>query len=160
MSSILLNIYDALDAMTVTYVDKNGASVNPTCYNLNELPNSIQTEKLPCRLLLPIGQGVSGSTSMTIEHGAGVTANWQITDLFLLETAARGEGLYIHAPVLVRYVAAYAEAISKKWQILYQWQSEALVLNLQPIPGIYNFPSGSDAYFYGVKIDLNIQEIF
>lgn len=160
MTSILPQVYDMLDGMTVTYTDKTGTSVTPTCYDLDELPNSIQTAHLPCRLLLPIGQAASGSPNIILDNTPMARGEWQVTDLFLLEAVGRTEGLYIHAPVLMRYVTAYSDAIAKKWQFLYQWQTEALTASLSILPGIYNFPNGSDAFYFGVKADIRISEVF
>jgi hypothetical protein len=160
MTSILPQIYDLLDGMSVTYSNRSGASVTATCYDLDELPNSIETAHLPCRLLLPIGQGQSGSPNIVLDNTPMARAEWRVTDLFLLEAVARSEGLAIQAPVLMRYVTAYSDAIAKKWQMQYQWQTEALTLSIAIAPGIYNYPTGSDAYFFGVKADLRISEIF
>ena len=158
--STLTEIYSALDAMAVTYLDKDNASATATCFNLSELPASLQTAHLPCRLLLPLGQGASGSPNLQLGPGPEITAQWQITDLFLLETAARSEGLYIQAPVLMRYVKAYADAIALKWQFLYQWQSEALTSAVSIVPGVYEYPAGGGTYFFGVKCDIQVTEIF
>lgn len=160
MSTILSNVYGLLDAMAVTYTDRSGANATPTCYSLSELPASVQTAHLPCRLLLPIGQGASGTNNLTLDNTAMARAEWQITDLFLLEASARTEGLYIQAPVLMRYVEAYANAIALKWRMLYQWQTEALTTSISILPGEYEYPAGSGTWFYGVKVDLNITEIF
>jgi hypothetical protein len=158
MTSILPQIYDALDNMTVSYTDRNGATATPTVYDLDELPGSVETAHLPCRLLMPLGQGRSGTPNLVLGPGNMAQAAWQVTDLFLLETMARTEGAYVHAPVLMRYVTAYAAALANKWQILYQWQTEALTSTAAITPGIYEYPAGSGVYFYGVKVDININE--
>lgn len=159
MSSILLQVYDALEAMTVTYLNRDNVSTTATCYNLEHLPGSVSTALLPCRLLLPLGQGASGSPNLSIEEGAGIRAAWQITDLFLLEAAARGEGLYIHAPVLMRYVVAYADAIAKLWQLVYQSQTMAFTQSVSIIPAMLTYPANTDSVFYGVKVDIQISEV-
>jgi hypothetical protein len=160
MTSILLTIYDDLEAMAVTYADKSSANVTANCFNLDEIPASVSTAQLPCRILLPIGQGQSGTPTATILRGAGVQAQWNITDLFLLETAARDAGIYILAPVLMRYSVAYAEALGKQFQFIHGYSTESLTITSSIVPGMYEYPAGSGTWFYGVKCDITIDEIF
>lgn len=158
--SILIDIYNDLESMAVTYLNKASASTTPTVYDLDEIPASIQTAQLPCRILLPIGQGQGGSPNVEILRGAGVKAQWQITDLFLLEAAARDAGLYVQAPVLMRYVVAYTEALGIKFQFIHGANTNSLTISASVTPGMYEFPSGSGAWFYGVKADITIEEFF
>jgi len=159
-NSILLSIYDDLEAMAVSYIDKSNAPINPNCFNLDEIPGSVSTAQLPCRILLPIGQGQGGSPTVEILHGAGARAQWNITDLFLLESAARDAGVYVLAPVLMRYVVAYSEALAIVWQFKHGWNVESLSMSVSILPGMYEYPAGSGSLFYGVKCDLTIEEIF
>jgi hypothetical protein len=159
-NSVLLSIYDDLEAMAITYLNKDSVSTTANCLNLDEIPSSVETAMLPCRILLPVGQGASGSPNVAIVHGAGVKATWNITDLFLLEAAARDAGLYIQAPVLMRYVVAYSEAMGVAWQFKHGWNVESLSITASVIPGMYEYPSQSGTWFYGVKCDLQIEEIF
>jgi hypothetical protein len=158
--SILLNIYDDLEAMTVTYVNKSGGNSTPSVANLDEIPASVATADLPIRILLPIGQGAGGTNNAEILRGAGVKASWTITDLFLLDTAARELGPYIQAPVLLRYVAAYAEALGKQFQFLEGDSTLSLTINASIVPGMYEYPAGGGTWFYGCKSDITIEEIF
>jgi len=160
MSSILLTIYDDLAAMAVTYVDKSAANATPTVYNLSAIPSSVSTAQLPCRILLPIGQGQGGTPTATILRGAGVEAQWIVTDLYLCETAARDAGIYILAPVLMRYVVAYAEALGIQFQFRHGYSTESLTISSSIVPGMYEYPAGSGTWFYGVKCDVTIDEIF
>lgn len=154
-ASILTQIYNGLEAMNVTYTNKSSQSVTPTVYDLDEIPASVQTAHLPCRILLPLG-----TSTLTVEHGAGINAGWIITDLFLLETAARDAGVYIQAPVLTRYVEAYAEALGKKFQFLYNESTLTLTISASVDMGIFEYPTGSGVYFYGVRNVITVEEIF
>lgn len=158
--SILLDIYNDLEGMTVSYLNKSGVATIPTVYDLDEIPASVQTAQLPCRILLPIGQGQGGSPNVEILRGAGVKAQWSVTDLFLLEAAARDAGLYVQAPVLMRYVVAFTEALGVKFQFVHGANTNSLTLSASVIPGMYEYPAGSGAWFYGVKADITIEEIF
>jgi hypothetical protein len=158
--SVLLDIYDDIEGMTVSYLNKSGASTSPTVYNLDSLPAQVSTAQLPCRLLLPLGQGESGSDNAQVLDGSGIRCVWRITDLFLLETMARERGLYVHAPVMMRYVAAYAEALSNKYRLIHGRATLIDTLSTSITPGIYEYPAGSDAWFFGVKADITIEETF
>lgn len=154
-SSILLTIYDDLEAMTVSYADKNGATVTANCLNIGERSDSIQTAHLPCRILT-----TTANDTGFIYKGAGIKMAWQITDLFLLESAMRDMGKFVQLPVLKRYEVAYAEAVAKLWQLVHGWSTETLGLNLSMQAGVFEYPAGSGVSFYGVKCDVNFEEIF
>ena len=154
MSSLLLTFYDDLEAMTVTYTDKSGASTTATALNLDEQSDSIQTTQLPARILT-----FTQPDTAVIMRGAGSVATWNITDLFLLETVARDLGSYILKPVLKRYEVAYLEALQKKWQLVHGWSTESLTLNVSMRAGKFEYPAQSGVWFDGVQCDLVIEEI-
>ena len=160
MTSQLLNFYSDLDGMTVTYLNKDSVSTTPTVYSLSEIPASVETAHLPCRILLPVGQGQSGTPNAMIIRSPNVTAQWSITDLFLLETAARDAGLNIQAPVLMAYVVAYVDALSIKFNPVHTSYTNAYITSANITPGMYEYPQGSGTWFYGVKSDIVIEEIF
>lgn len=154
MSSTIVEIYAALDAMAVTYLDASGASVTATSYSLGESLDNVLTSHLPCRLL------ILPNTTLSLGPGPEETASYVIQDLFLLEAVSQGGGSAVHAPVLLRYIKAYQDAIEKKWQFLSTWQTEALTANVTITPGKYTYPSNSENVFYGVMVSITIEEIF
>ena len=159
MSSSLIEVYDLLETMAVTYLDRSNVSTTPHVFNLDEFPGNIQTAILPCRILFPVGWGGQGMT-LSIGPGTEAESTYTITDFFLLETGARGEGLFIQAPVLMRYVKAYADAISLKWQYAsLNSASQPLTVSANIVPAEYNIPQGSDNWYYGVKCNLTISEL-
>jgi hypothetical protein len=154
MTSTIDSIYAALDAMAVTFLDKDSASVTATCYTLSESKDSVQTADMPMRLLfLP-------TSNMTLGPGPEATSVYTIQDLFLLEASGRTEGTKTCAPVLLRYIKAYQDAIALKWQILTQWQTEAFTTSITIQPGKYTYPAGTETQFYGVMVTITLQEIF
>lgn len=159
MSSAILEIYDLIESMPVSYVDKNGATVTPTVYNIDNAPNSFQTAQLPCRVLVALGDN-GQSMSLDIGPGSEVTAGYTLSDIFLLETVARSEGPYIQSPVLMRYAKAYADAIAQYWQYPSQIENQVLTTTATITPGRFNLPVGSDTWFYGVRCDFTISELF
>jgi hypothetical protein len=154
MSSLLLTFYDDLEAMTVSYTDKSGGTVTATALNIDERTDSIQTAHLPCRIITS-----TQADSAVILKGAGSTATWNITDLFLLATVAQDMGTFVVQPVLKRYEVAYLEALQKQWNLVHGWSTETLVLNVTMQAGKYEYPAGSGTFFYGVKCDIVLEEI-
>jgi hypothetical protein len=151
--SILENVYDKLEAMTVTYTDKAGASNTPEVYSQETLLDSV-TGQTPCRLILP------ASGSINIMAGGENLAAWKISDLFILEGTAQGDGIHDEVPSLTRYMLAYADAIAKLWQIAYQQTTETRTLAVSIVSGKFEYPSQSGVYFWGVRCDMTIEELF
>ena len=154
MSSLLLTFYDDIEAMTVSYVNKDGGTVTANCLNIDERTDSIQTSHLPCRIL-----STTHPDTGVIMKGAGARATWNITDLFLLDTVARDIGTYIQLPILKRYEVAYVEALEQLWRLVHGWSTETLALNYSMQAGKFEYPAQSGVYFYGVKCDITFEEI-
>jgi hypothetical protein len=151
--SILASIYDQLEAMAVTFTDKAGSANTPEVYSQETLLDSV-TGQTPCRLVLPpLG-------TLIIQAGGNTLATWQITDLFLMEGAAQGDGIHDEAPSLTRYLIAYAEALDKLWQIAIPPSTETRTLTARVTSGKFEYPSQSGVYFWGVRCDLTIEELF
>jgi hypothetical protein len=154
MSSIIEEIYTALAGMTVTYLDKDNASATATCYSLSTMLDSVQTAHCPARLImLP-------SVTQTLGPGPESESAYTIQDLFLLDTVAQGAGSKAYAPVQLRYIKAYQDAIALKWRFLSGWQTEAFTTTITYTPGKFNYPAQSDVQFYGVMVSISIEEIF
>jgi hypothetical protein len=153
MTSVLDTIYDQLEALAVTFTDKNGASVTPAVYSQETYLDQVQTAHIPARVLLP------ASGSMDIIDGGNVLASWQIADLCLLEAIAQGAGSREENPQMTRYMMAYAQKIGRLWQILSEWHTEGRTLNTQITSGKFEFPAGSSNWWYGVRCNLTITEI-
>lgn len=153
MTSILSTIYDKLEAMTVTFVDKTSTSVNPAVYSQETFAASVQTAHLPARILMP------PSGSSTIMPGGNQDANWQITDLCLIEAAGQGQGVKGELPAMTRYIAAYLTAIGKLWQMQSEYHTEDATLSTQITSGLFEYPTASGVWWYGVQVDLTITEL-
>jgi hypothetical protein len=151
--SILTTIYDRLEALTVTYVDKAGASNTPEVYSQETLLDSV-TGQTPCRLLLP------ATGTINIMPGGELLSTWKIMDLFLLEGAAQGDGIHDEAPSLTRYMVAYAEAVGALWQIVSGHSTETRSIQGQITSGKFEYPSQSGVQFWGVRCDMTIEELF
>jgi len=154
MTSLLLTFFDDLEAMSVSFKDKSGATVIANVLNIDEKADSIQTAHLPCRIITQ-----TANDSGEIFKGAGINATWNITDLFLLDTVARDISPAIQMPVLQRYKVAYLDKLFLMWQIVHGYSTETQTLNYTAMTGKFEYPAGSGVYFYGVKFDLTLNEL-
>lgn len=154
MTGLLLTFFDDLEAMSVSFTDKSGATVTANALNIDEKADSIQTAQLPCRIITQ-----TASDSGTILKGAGVDATWNITDLFLLDTVARDISPAVQMPVLQRYKVAYIEKLFLLWQIVHGYSTENEAISYTAMTGKFEYPAGSGVYFYGVKFDLTLREL-
>lgn len=121
--------------------------------------NLIQKADLPARVLLPMEE--YGNTAAGIPEVMNVgTGNnggamiWNIIDLYLHKVAASDRSYGDVLPDLIRYAGNYAEVM------LSNTQPTALMYlqTLTPIIGVYNFPVGSEAQFFGVECRLEFME--
>jgi len=150
MSSVL-EMYANLVAQDVSI----GGKV-VTAYNLESLPPSINTAKLPCRLLLPVGDmSTEGRDATFIAIGNTITVDWQIKDLMLYRPLGQGIGLHTFAGELVEYAGAYMDMAR-------EFRAPSIFSSLESanaLPGIYEYPAGSGNLYAGVLCTLLIHEV-
>jgi len=150
--SVITNIYDALEAKTVTTT----SGKTPTVYGLDNLPEKIETAHLPCRLLLPVGGNPGEGRDLSfIAIGTGVTINWQVTDLMLWQASEQGIGLREFAPEIVDYAGKYVDML-RTFRCPYQ---NTALESASMTPGEYEWPRGSGRFYAGVLCQLNIKEV-
>lgn len=149
--SVITQVYNALEAVTVTTT----SGVTPIVYDLDELPESITTAHLPCRLLLPLGGNpLTEREGSFYAIGTGVTVDWQISDLMLWQASEQGIGLREFAPELVDYCGKYVDAM-RTFKCPY---SNTALTGFSVTPGEYEWPRGSGRFFAGVLAQLVIKE--
>lgn len=150
--SVITTIYANLEAKTVTTT----GGVTPEVYDLDELPESITTAHLPCRLLLPLGGNpMEAREGQFIAIGTGVTVNWQISDLMLWQASEQGIGLREFAPILVDYCGKYVDAM----RTFRCPATNTALEGFSVTPGEYEWPRGSGRFYAGVLCQLNIKEV-
>jgi len=151
--SVITQIYNSLANLAVTTT----AGVTPTAYDLDELPESINTAQLPCRLLLPVnsipGEGREG---VHIALGTGMAIVWQVNDLMLWQASEQGIGLREYAPKLVDYAGKYLDAMRAWGKCPY---TNSTLENVTITPSVYEWPIGSGRYYAGVLCQLQIREV-
>jgi len=151
--SVVSTIYANLAAVSVKVGSTN---IEPTVYELDELPENIATAHLPCRLLLPLGgDPTEGRDGEFIAIGTGVTVNWQISDLMLWQSSEQGIGLREYAPTLVEYCGKYVDAM----RAFRCPATNTALESFSVTPGEYEWPRGSGRFYAGVLCRLNIKEV-
>lgn len=150
--SVIKNVYNALEAVTVTTT----SGMTPTVYDLDELPENITTAHLPARLLLPVGDNPGeGREGQFIAIGTTMTIVWQVNDLMLWQASEQGLGLREFAPELVDYCGKYLDAM-RTFRCPY---ANTALQSVNMIPGEYEWPSGSGRFYAGVLCQLSIKEV-
>jgi hypothetical protein len=151
--SVILSVYAALAAKTITTT----SGVTPTAYDLDELPESVDTAILPCRLLLPLGtQPGDGREGEFIAIGTTMTVVWQLNDLMLWKASEQGLGLKDVADELVDYCGKYMDAM-RTFKCPYGTTTS--LESVSVTPGMYEWPVGGGRYFPGVLAQLSIREV-
>ena len=151
--SEITDIYDSLAALEVSL--SNG--VTPYVYELEELPESVTTAQLPCRLLLPVSsEPGDGRDGTHIAIGTAMAIVWQITDLMLWQPSQQGLGLREFAPRLIEYSGKYLDAM-RAWGKCPSQNSTLEAIGITP--GEYEWPRGSGKFYSGVLCRLQIREV-
>lgn len=157
MSSQLATIIKTLAEQPVT-IPIDGSPKVITASQLNELPESVDSWRLPTRLILPVGGGRAQGQLQTFQtfkssgQGGVLTVDWTISDIFFFRMADAGIGLIDLAPALIDYCAAYMSILgalrTSTWS----------VTNVSfPIIGPFEYPAGQRTYD-GVQVELIIRE--
>jgi len=125
---------------------------------VTQTPDTFDSWRFPCRVILPISGRGSGETQRvtTFKSNAGrvgLVIDWTISDLFFLRAADAGIGLADGLPALIDYCGAYVSAVAQlrtpRWS----------VTNVSfPIIGPLEWPSGGRTYD-AVQAQIVVREI-
>lgn len=149
--SRLRQIYKALEEV---HVELRGRTVR--CRGLDNLAAQISRANLPLRLLLPVGSSANGrNLTIITADGTGRNATWLIPELCLIATATQGQGLEEYAGDLVDYVVALEQAALAR-RVDFEG---FLVNNIAMDTGIFEWPSGSDVWYFGVRTNYTVTEL-
>jgi len=148
--SVIEAIYTAIASERVSV-----HGVCPVAYTGSTLPNTVESARLPCRLLVPTGSRLGqGSYQRGTMGPRGIaTIDWTLTDMVLWRSVSAGQGLRDIAGTLVAYCGAYAEMT----RLLGGpgWTVTGLGMTAQ----IIEWPQGGDRWYDGVVCTLTITEI-
>jgi hypothetical protein len=147
----ILAIYDALAAKTVTV---NG--ITPAAYDLDHLPNAVESGHLPCRLLTPMAPRAEARDFGFVALGTTAKLTWHLYDLMLWRESGSGTGPQDIAEILVAYAGAYAEMLRSNRSM---GQTQAHIMNVRFSYGVFEWPEGSGRLYDGVAVELDIEEI-
>lgn len=154
MASVIRAIYTALKNQAVSV-----GSVTPTAYDLTELPNAIDTAKLPARLLLPFGANAEQAhefTYATFGAGSGnADVIWHLFDLLLWRSAPSGTTLADLAADLVTYAGKYVDMAQVNRHLVDKCAIEAVRQTF----GVWEYPASSGHFFYGVYCAVDVREL-
>lgn len=152
--SNLRNIATALTALTVTYTDESLVSVTVANYGIQSSPSSMPSANVPARL---VGVLRSGANSVLTYIAAGVSESGRVVhsvgELALLMPVGLSRPVD-EWPDTMRYTDAYTALIQANRSIYANCEIEQVSLQR----GMFEYPSGSGEYFYGVETSLQIIE--
>lgn len=146
----LLEIYGALAAMNVTL---NASVVSVAAYNSKIV--ALHTAQVPIRILGALGEQDSASFEAVTLDGSTVATTWTLTDLALLE-AANQSTLADNREAMVRYEVAYVTAIKANIRLL---KPGVVVRRVRMSRGVFQYPAGSNQWWYGVECRPEIEEV-
>jgi hypothetical protein len=158
-NSQILAIYTAIQALSITV--NPGAppvAVTPTVFGLTGTPDSVETAHLPCRILeifdnrLQTVQARHSTISGTVTPNMEVI--WTISDLMLWCPEAQGRGVIDVAYTLVEYCGKYIDVVRSHEAII----ASASIEDCKPIPGIFEYPTESGNFYFGVWSTLSVKE--
>lgn len=148
MSSQLTTILETIGQTTVDGI---------TAIEMAQTPDSFDSWRLPCRVLLPISGRGAGElrqvSSFRGSTGHSLTVDWTVSDLFFLRAADAGIGIADALPQLIDYCGQYMSSIAQlrnsKW---------AVISVSFPIIGPLEWPQGGRTYD-AVQAQVTVREI-
>jgi len=153
MASVIRSLYAALANQAVVV-----GTVTPQVFDVNALPNAIDTAKLPARLLLPFGANAEQGHTFNFEtfgaSGVG-EVEWNLFDLLLWRAAPGGTTLADVAADLVTYAGKYVDMLFTNRYLVTGTQIHNARLTL----GVWEYPAASGQYFYGAYATVTVGEI-
>lgn len=153
-------VYSNLAAKTVAFTKEAGGLVSLTAKDLHQLPNAVQPADAPARLLLPYANLVEARDGRFASLDRVGRVEWFIADLLLWKPGALGAGIAESAADLVRYQDAYAEML-RDWRDcgIVGGSSDVELLGWRFVPGLYDWPIGSNTWWQGAMVTLQVLEV-
>lgn len=155
--SQIRQMYTNLAAKVVSFTRENGASVSLAAKDLHQV-QPIQQADAPVRLLLRVAVDSEMRDGMFASLDTIGRQDWYITDLFLLQQAPLGAHISDMQADIVRYEAAYAEML-RTMRTMGIATGDVELLSWRSMPRIYDWPIGSDSWWYGTMMTLRVLEV-
>jgi len=154
--SNLRGLYTALAAVDVTFAKEDTASITVSAFDVSAIPNSIPSEILPARFLLPVnGRGEGLEAVWMAANVTSAEIVWEITDLMLWQPVAQGRGLIDVAADLTRYIDDFELTFRAQRLITSGFD----IMTMRFTPDVFDFPAGGDTSYFGVETIMTIREI-
>lgn len=153
--SKIVELYAAFEGTSITLSLTSFNNVTVNARGLSRLPDSLSTAQLPTRVLLPFG-GQTGTNRLEIPPQEYGKVRWQITDLMLWRPVAQDIGMRSAGLPLVQYQAAYCNLLLS---LNSEIEDDFLVEACDITPGIFEYPTGSGTWYFGVECVATVQEL-
>jgi hypothetical protein len=156
-ASQIRTIYSTLATKTIQ-VESSVAygTTTPQIFDLNALPDYVDSAKLPCRLLLPFGTAkAEGRDVHFIALGNTAKATWHVIDLLLWRPVEEGIGVNSVAADLMTYCAQYVAMLRANRSLV----SQTVIKSVNLTPDTWEYPLGSGVFYWGVECALDIDEV-
>lgn len=153
MSSQIEAIYAALADKTVTVDGKT-----PPVYGLDNPIGTLTSAKLPVRILHPFGNGSEGRNFAFDGMACIAQMTWTIVDFMAFQAVGQGKP---PTGAMIRYQAAYMDMLLtfKRAGGDTNPAIKAKLADARCQAGVYEWPLGSEEWWYGVQAVLNIEEV-
>ena len=101
-------------------------------------------------------EGAGNNIRYNDAAGNSLNVDWHIADLMLLEASELGEGFHVQDPRLVEYVDNFVEQLKVGCGLS---RSSWKLISGNVLPGHFEYPQGTDFWYIGVMVELDIAEV-
>ena len=152
MASNLLNIYDLVAAVSVSFTDSDSVVQTPGVIKPQTMVQNLTGASFPVRVLWLLRPDSEASVSPVTLKGGGAHIEWEIDDTFYFAPSGSGITLAEVTWDLTLYINAYTAAILAGRRLatginVVSWRYE---------PGVYQWGKSS---YWGVNCKLQISEV-
>lgn len=149
--SRLREIYKAIEE---THVEIANTPVRVR--GLDNLTTAVNRANLPLRILLPVGSNAAGrNLNIITADGSGRSGIWTIPEIMFRAAVSQGQGLEEYAGDLVDYVVNFEQAILERRTSYVGF----IHTNLSLDTGEFEWPSGSNVWYFGVRAVHTVGEL-
>jgi len=154
--SQIRQIYSNLAALPISFTTEAGSAISLPAADLHQLPDAVPDANAPVRLLLPFSATTYGRDGQFASLDTIGQITWNICDLMLWKRGQLGGGISETAADLLRYQAAYVEAL-RHFRAMGTIGSVEM-LGWQLTPDLYDYPIGSNTLWQGVMVSITVLE--
>lgn len=150
----LQDIFNQVTALDVT-IDSNTVPAR----NIGDRRNKVNNSDLPVRLMMWSSdqQGAGNDLHYVDNVGNTISITWHVVDLMLFAPEKTGLGFYVRDPKLVEYADNYRTALHDFTTCAEPFGWQLVTATIQP--GNFEYPLGSDLWYVGVQVSMDILEL-